>query len=38
MVSPEGQQAAQSNAGSAPLSQEVTDAITPSVQAIGAGA
>ena len=38
MVSPEGQQAAQSNAGSAPLSQEVTDLITPAVESIGAGA
>jgi phosphate transport system substrate-binding protein len=38
MVSPEGQKAAQSNAGSAPLSQEVTDLITPAVQAIGSGA
>jgi phosphate transport system substrate-binding protein len=38
MVSPEGQQAAASNAGSAPLSQEVTDLVTPAVKAIGAGA
>jgi phosphate transport system substrate-binding protein len=38
MVGPEGQQAAASNAGSAPLSQEVTDLITPAVEAIGAGA
>jgi phosphate transport system substrate-binding protein len=38
MVSPEGQQAAASNAGSAPLSPEVTDLITPAVEAIGAGA
>ena len=38
MVSPEGQQAAQSNAGSAPLSPEVTDLITPAVESIGAGA
>jgi len=38
MVSPEGQQAAQSNAGSAPLSPEVTALITPAVEAIGAGA
>jgi phosphate transport system substrate-binding protein len=38
MVSPQGQQAAASNAGSAPLSQEVTDLITPAVEAIGAGA
>jgi phosphate transport system substrate-binding protein len=37
MVSPEGQQAAQSNAGSAPLSPEVTDLVTPAVEAIGAG-
>jgi phosphate transport system substrate-binding protein len=38
MVSPEGQQAAASNAGSAPLSPEVTDLIMPAVEAIGAGA
>jgi phosphate transport system substrate-binding protein len=38
MVSPEGQKAAASNAGSAPLSQEVTDLVTPAVEAIGAGA
>jgi phosphate transport system substrate-binding protein len=38
MVSPDGQKAAQSNAGSAPLSPEVTDLITPTVEAIGAGA
>jgi phosphate transport system substrate-binding protein len=38
MVSPDGQKAAQSNAGSAPLSPEVTDLITPAVEAIGAGA
>jgi phosphate transport system substrate-binding protein len=38
MVSPEGQQAAASNAGSAPLSPEVTDLVTPAVEAIGAGA
>jgi phosphate transport system substrate-binding protein len=38
MVSPEGQKAAASNAGSAPLSQEVTDLITPAVKAIGTGA
>ncbi len=37
VVSPEGQEAAAENAGSAPLSQTLTDKVTPAVEAIKAG-
>jgi phosphate transport system substrate-binding protein len=37
VISPEGQEAAAENAGSAPLSAELTKKITPSVEAIEAG-
>jgi len=37
VISPEGQEAAASNAGSAPLSSSLTDKITPAVEAIKAG-
>ena len=37
VVSPEGQEAAAENAGSAPLSQALTDKVTPAVEAIKAG-
>src|SRR5262245_18802074 len=37
VISPEGQEAAASNAGSAPLSSALTEKITPAVEAIEAG-
>ncbi len=36
-ISPEGQEAAAENAGSAPLSASLTEKITPAVEAIKAG-
>jgi phosphate transport system substrate-binding protein len=36
-ISPEGQEAAAENAGSAPLSTSLTTKITPAVEAIEAG-
>ncbi len=37
MISPEGQQAAADNAGSAPISDALREEIQPAVDAIGSG-